>query len=166
MLESIIRTFKIFAILLIFAAPALAPEIAIALSVVGWGAVYLFLAIAAMFHSVSADLPWMITDPEFSATAMIIFAVLLGLINGPQGSLAMLFAWGPALMLGSYMGMLGLAVDHEHGWRGWVYDNYNDPGCELTSEPSCMYTPLGGRQLPSFVAERNNLDNVQLVVPY
>ncbi len=166
MLDSLIRTFKIFAILLIFAAPALAPEIAIVLAVIGWSAIYLFLGIAALFHSTSADLPWAFVDPDSSFVVLIIVAGLFGLVNGVKGVVAMLVAWTPAFLLPGYMFMIGLAVEHEGNWRGWVRDNYIDPACELTSQPSCVYKPIGGRELPSFVAKRNDVEQVLSVIPY
>lgn len=161
----LIRHFKIFFVLVIFVAPAFAPEIAIAGGIIIWGAVYVFLGIAAMMHSTSADLPWMFVDPGTSFGVMIIVAALFGLINGIQGLLAMLAAWAPAFLLPGYMLAIGLAVEHEGEWRGWVRENYIDPACELTSNPHCQYFPMPGKNLPSFVAERNNLDKVLLVVP-
>lgn len=166
MLDYLIRTFKIFVVLLIFVAPALAPEIAIAASIIGWGAVYLFLTVAALFHSTSADLPWAFIDPDTSFVILIFVAGLFGLINGGKGVVAMLAAWTPAFLLPGYMLMTGLAVEHEGDWRGWVRTNYIDSACELTSQPSCVYRPIDGRELPSFVAERNNLDHVLNVIPY
>ena len=164
-MDWLIRFIKIFFVLAIFVAPAFAPAIAIAGGIIIWSTVYIFLGIAATMHSTSADLPWMFVDPATSFGILIVVAAFVGLINGIQGSIAMLAAWAPAFLLPSYMLAIGLAVEHDGEWRGWVRENYIDPACELTSNPHCQYFPLPGRNLPSFVAERNNLDKVLLVVP-
>jgi hypothetical protein len=165
-MDGLIRFFKVFFILAIFVAPALAPAVAIAGGIIVWGVVYLFLGVAAMQHNTAADLPWMFVDPATSFGMLIVFAAVLGLINGIQGSIAMIVAWAPAFLLPGYMLAIGLAVEHDGKWRGWVRDNYVDPGCELTSDSQCVYRPAVGQQLPIFIAERNNLDNVIAVIPY
>lgn len=166
MLDYLIRTFKIFVVLLIFVAPALAPEIAIAAGVIIWGATYLFLGIAALFHSTASSLPWTVIDTTESLLILIPVVALFGLVNGFKGVIAMVVAWVPALLLPGYLLAIGLAVEHEFDWTGYVYDNYTDPGCEVSASIPCIYRPVGGRQLPSFVAERNNLNNVLEVIPY
>ena len=165
-MDDLVRFLKTFFILAIFVIPALVPEVAIAASIVIWGAVYLYLTFAAFFHSTANDLPWMIVDPVTSYGMVILFAGFIGLINGLKGSIAMLCAWAPALLLSSYMLTLGLAVEHEFGWYGYVRENYVDPACELDALKICMYRPIGGRELPSFIAERNNLEQVTTVIPY
>lgn len=163
--EDIVRFLKILFVFLIFALPAIFPFVAIPLGILIWTVVYVYLGVASLSYDPTADLPWMIADPTTSVGVLFVFVILVGILNGIKGAAGMLAVWGPAIMLSSYMTTIGLAVEHERGWYGYMHENYIDPGCEVNGNP-CLYKPLSGRQLPSFIADMGNRERVLEVIPY
>lgn len=165
MLERLFRFIGIFFVFLIFAVPAMVPEIAIAIAIIGWPIVYAVMWLFSLGHSLTADLPWAVLEPGSIALGGILFAAFIGIFFGFNGAVAMVISWAPAFLLPGYMLMLGVAVEHDGGWGKYVYDKYQDPGCDLSYSATCHYRPIAGEQLPSFVTPRYK-ENILQVIPY
>lgn len=149
---------------LIVAIPALAPEIFIAIGLVGWGITYFVLLIASIGADHTNTIPWMVVDPDRYTWLLLFLAMFVGLINGAKGVAGMFCFYAPLIFLPGFMLNIGLAVENRHGLDGHLVDNYNDPGCEIGSNGTwipysqrgdCIHYPKSGVPYPAFVTNRN-----------
>lgn len=163
MFEHLKQTLGWFVVLAIALLPALAPEIFIVLSVIGWGITYIYLLFAGIGSDPSNTLPWIVADPHQHTWAILIIAMLFGLINGIKGSVGMMAFYGPMIFLPGFMVAVGLGVENEYGWDGHLRDNYYDAACEMGTNgimlreglrDNCVHTPKPGRPYPVFVTDR------------
>ena len=150
--------------LLIVAIPLLAPGPFIVLGIVVWLVTYLIVFFMTLGHDLTNTVPWMVVENTRFIEYLVLLA-LFGLLRGPLGSLALLATWGPLIAFPSYLSLLNVATANEHGWTGYLYDNYADPRCaaDWEAEPDaygkhpvyCTYVPQAGRHLPSFVLDES-----------
>lgn len=172
MIEHLKQTLGWFVFLLVVLLPALAPEIFIALSVIGWGITYVYLFFAGIGSDPTNTLPWIVADPDRYTWSILIIAMMFGLINGVKGSLGMFFFYAPMIFLPGFMVAVGLGVENKYGWDGHVRDNYYDAACEMGSNgimlrdglrDNCVHTPKPGNPYPVFVTD--SMGEVVMVKP-
>ena len=144
--------------------PAMAPEIFIAVSVIGWGITYIFLLFASIGSDPTNTLPWLVADPDRYTWFLVLLAMGFGLLNGVRGMLGMLFFYGPMIFLPGFMVAIGLGVENTHGWDGHIRDNYYDAACEMGTDglrlhtglrDNCVHAPKAGTPYPIYVTNNN-----------
>lgn len=152
--------------------PALAPEIFIALSVIGWGITYVYLFFAGIGADVTNTLPWIVADPDRHTWGLLLLAAVFGLINGFPGMLGMISFYGPMIFLSSFMIWVGLGVENKHGWDGHLQDNYYDAACEMGADglrlhkglrDNCVHQPKDGTPYPIYIT--NSMGDIVSVRP-
>ena len=79
MFERLVRFAGIFFVFLIFAVPAMVPEIAIALALIVWPIVYLVVWLFSIGHSLTADLPWTVFEPGSIVLGGILFSAFINI---------------------------------------------------------------------------------------
>lgn len=164
MFEHLKQTLGLFLFLLIALLPALAPELFIVLSLIGWGATYAYVSIAGVGSDLTNTLPWIVADPDRYTWPLLVIAMVFGLINGIKGSLGMAAFYGPMIFLPSFMIAVGLGVENRYGWEGHLRDNYHDAACEMGLDgralaggglrDNCVHEPKSGTIYPIFVTDR------------
>lgn len=147
--------------------PLAVPFAAIAVSIVVWPIVYVVIYFLSDGFDITQHLPWYIADPNRATTMLIVFMTILGLVRGIIGVLAMAAIWIPLFLLPAYLLNLGVAVENPSGWIGYVFDNYEDDCSNSRGHYICEYTPINGRQLPTFVQDNSvGTERVLSVKPY
>lgn len=152
--------------ILVVAIPLLAPGFFIAIGMIAWPIVYLIVYMASIGHDLTNTIPWMVPQ-DLTFWPYLIILMLFGLVlRGPIGSVALLVAWGPFFVLPAFLVMIGMATVNEHGWSGYLVENYDEGGCQAdwAATPNgygkhpvyCLYSPKPGRNIPAFLTDEND----------
>ena len=146
----------------IVAIPAMAPELFVGISVVGWGITYLYLLFASIGADQTNTLPWMVADPDRFTWFFLILALGVGMLNGIRGMFGMAFFYAPLIFLPGFMVAIGLGVENKYGWDGHIRDNYYDAACEMGADglrlhkglrDDCVHQPKPGTPYPIYITD-------------
>jgi hypothetical protein len=163
---------KMLALLaIIFAIPIAAPELFLLIGSIIWPLFYIFTFIKSVSWDATKDLPMYCGSAmTFPLFWIAITGWAMGYMRSPTAGLAMLFFWGPFLMLPTFYTMVGVAVPDD--WAKYKDINYTQTTCEEQLDKTtnkfynlCVFVPKDGKKLPKFSEDTTNND-VHEVFPY